>query len=146
MPAKHELPAGAAKGIVITDQSRPSNPGVRDVLAFSVSRLRWEGPSEPKMRLWHVIFGVATAAFVLTLMRDPAGRAFVIVFATGTGEVGLGLTAVMALFQTVGAIGEAKGLVAHAEALAATSVVLTLATGLMSGWLFAGFWLITQCV
>ncbi len=98
------------------------------------------------MRLSHALYGVATAAFIMALMRDPAGRAFVIVFVTGTGEMVLGLTAVMALFQTVGAIGEAKGLIAHAEALAATSVVLTLATGLMSGWLFAGFWLIAVCV
>lgn len=98
------------------------------------------------MRLWHVIFGVAATAMVMALLRDPAGRAFVIVSVTGTGFVFLGLAAVMALFQTVGALGEAKSLLAHAEALAATSVVLTLATGLMSGWLFAGFWLIAQCV
>lgn len=98
------------------------------------------------MRLWHVVLGVAISAWVMAILRDPAGRALVIVFATGAGEVLLGLAAVMALFQTVGAIGEARSLVAHAEALAATSVVLTLATGLMSGWLFAGCWLIALCV
>jgi hypothetical protein len=94
------------------------------------------------MRLWHVVWLVAATAFVLTLARDPITRIFLIVFTTGLGEVVFGLTAVMALFQTVGALGEAKGLVDHAEALMATSVVLGLATALMSGWLFVGFWLV----
>jgi hypothetical protein len=94
------------------------------------------------MRLWHVASLVAATAFILTLARDPITRIFLIVFTTGLGEVVFGLTAVMALFQTVGALGEAKGLADHAEALMATSVVVGLATALMSGWLFVGFWLI----
>ncbi len=44
----------------------------------------------------------------------------------------------MALFQTVGAIGEAEGPVAHAEALLATLIVLVAATALMCGLLFVG--------
>src|SRR4051794_19686015 len=97
--------------------------------------------TEPVMRLWHTLFLVAGLACVLTLTREPIGRAFVIVFLTGLGEVGFGLAAVLALFQTVGALGEAKGLFAHAEALMATTVVLALSTALMSGWLFVGAWL-----
>ncbi len=38
----------------------------------------------------------------------------------------------MALFQTIGALGEAKGLFAHAEAVATTTLVLVLATAMMS--------------
>jgi hypothetical protein len=98
------------------------------------------------MRLWHTLFMVAALACVLTLTRDPVGRAFVIVLLTGLGEVGFGLAAVLALFQTVGALGEAKGVYAHAEALAATTVVLTLSTALMSGWLFIGAWLVSVFV
>lgn len=98
------------------------------------------------MRLWHVIGIVAFTAFVLTLGRDPIGIVFVIVFTTGLGEVVIGLCSVMALFQTVGALGEAKGFFAHIEALTATTVVLTIATSAMSAWLFAGFWLVAKLV
>ena len=65
-----------------------------------------------------------------------------IVFITALGEVVIGTTAVLALFQTIGSLGEAKGLVAHAEALATTTLVLVLATFIMSSWLFAGAWLV----
>jgi hypothetical protein len=87
-----------------------------------------------------MVFAVAFVALVLTLFRDPITRVFLILFTTGLGEVVLGLMAVMTLFQTIGSIGEAKGLAEHAEALAATSVVLCLATAVMSGWLFVGFY------
>jgi hypothetical protein len=94
------------------------------------------------MRLWHLVALVAAAAVVCTLARDPLSRIFLIVFVTGLGEVVLGLAAVMTLFQTVGALGEARGLADHAEALAATSVVLAIATALMGCWLFIGFWMV----
>jgi hypothetical protein len=90
------------------------------------------------MRLWHMVSAVAFLALVLTLFRDPISRVFLIVFTTGLGEVVLGLLAVMTLFETIGAIGEAKGLAEHAEALAATSVVLCVAWAVMGGWLFVG--------
>ena len=94
------------------------------------------------MRLWHVISVVAIAAFVLAISRDPAGIVFIVVFTTGLGEIGIGLVSVMALFQTIGALGEAKGFFAHIEAFTATTVVLAIATSAMSAWLFVGFWLI----
>ena len=98
------------------------------------------------MRLWHMFLLVAALAIVMTLFRDPMGRVFVIVFATGAGELVLGLAGVLALFQTIGAVGEARGLYDHLEALAATGVVLGLATCMMSGWLFAGAWLVATLV
>jgi hypothetical protein len=98
------------------------------------------------MRLWHLLSVVGVIAAGMTLARDPVTRVLMITLATGLGEVGFGLAAVMALFQTVGALGEAKGLHAHAEALAATTLVLTVATAVMSAWLFAGFWLVTTSV
>ena len=94
------------------------------------------------MRLWHVVFLVAVVAVVMALARDPFARIFLIAFGTGVGEVVLGLAAVMTLFQTVGALGEARGLGQHAEALAATSIVVAVATAVMSAWLFVGFWMV----
>ena len=94
------------------------------------------------MRLWQLILAIALLAILLTLGREPTPRLFLIIFGTGLGEVVLGLFAIMALFETVGALGAAKDLPSHAEAAAATTVVLALATGLMSAWMFAGFWLV----
>ncbi|MFO0908436.1 MAG: hypothetical protein U0794_08755 [Isosphaeraceae bacterium] len=96
------------------------------------------------MRLWHLLGLVFTASVVLALARDPLSRVFLIVLTTGLGEVFLGLASVMTLFQTIGALGEARRLVDYAEALAATTVTLTLATALMSAWLFVGFWLVAS--
>lgn len=102
--------------------------------------------AERSMRLWHLLFGVAVVAALLCIGREPAGIVFLVVFSTALGEVVFGLTAVMALFQTVGAIGEAKGLYEHLEALTATTIVLALGTAAMSACLFAGFWLIERLV
>lgn len=98
------------------------------------------------MRLWHLLAFVLGVSLVLTLARDPLTRVFLIVFVTGLGEVFLGLVAVMSLFQTVGALGQARGPAEHAEALAATSVVLATATAVMGAWLFAGFWMVATLV
>ena len=98
------------------------------------------------MRLWHLIFAVAGVGLVMTLARDPMSRVFLIVFGTGVGELVFGLTAIMALFQTIGSHSEAQGLGEHAEALAATSFVLTVGTATMSGWLYIGMWLIRAYV
>lgn len=94
------------------------------------------------MRLWHLTIAVLLLGIVFSLVRDPVGRVALIVFVTGLGETVLGVTAIMALFQTVGAIGMARGLLEHAEALAATTVVLAVATAVMTFWLFVGVWLI----
>ena len=90
------------------------------------------------MRLWHVVLAVAGVALILASSRDPITRAMMIVLIIGIGEVVFGLMAVMALFQTIGALGEARGVVAHAEALMATTLVLGVATAIMVGWLYVG--------
>lgn len=98
------------------------------------------------MRLFHLMVLVALLSVLMALARDPFTRAFLIVFVIGLGEVFLGLASVMSLFQTFGALGSARGLVEHAEALAATSIVLAIATAMMGGWFFAGFWMVCTFV
>ncbi len=63
------------------------------------------------MRLWHLFVVILALSLILTIVRDPVGRIALIVFVTALGEVVIGTTAVMALFQTIGSLGEAKGLV-----------------------------------
>jgi hypothetical protein len=94
------------------------------------------------MRLWHLFVFILALSLVLAIVRDPVGRIALIVFVTALGEVVLGTTAVMALFQTIGALGEAKGLFAHMEAVATTTLVLIVATTVMTSWLFVGAWLV----
>ena len=80
------------------------------------------------MRLWHLFVFILGLGLVLAIVRDPVGRIALIVFVTALGEVVIGTTAVLALFQTIGSLGEAKGLFAHAEAVATTTLVLIIAT------------------
>jgi hypothetical protein len=94
------------------------------------------------MRLWHLFVFILALSLVLAIVRDPVGRIALIVFLTALGEVVIGTTAVMALFQTIGSLGEAKGLFAHVEAVATTTLVLIIATTVMTSWLFAGAWLV----
>jgi len=94
------------------------------------------------MRLWHLVVFILVLGFLLAIVRDTVGRIALIVFLTALGEVVLGTTAVMALFQTIGAIGMARGLFEHGQALAATTLVLIFATTIMSMWLFIGAWLV----
>ena len=94
------------------------------------------------MRLWHLVFAVAVVAGVMTLVREDAGRVGVIVFAIGLGECAFATAALMALFQTVGAFGTARGLIAHVTAIAATTLVLATASTIMVAWLFVGAWLV----
>jgi hypothetical protein len=98
------------------------------------------------MRLWHLVFGIMVIASVLSICRDPAGRVALIVFVTGLGEVVFGTTSLLALFESVGSLGEAKGPVAHVEAIAVTAQVLAVATTVMSAWLFLGIWLVRVAV
>ena len=79
-------------------------------------------PKATKQVFWRIMIFYVLATFIVGL----------IVFVTGLGETALGVTAIMALFQTVGAIGMARGLLEHAEAMAATTVVLVVATAVMS--------------
>jgi hypothetical protein len=98
------------------------------------------------MRLWHLFVVILALSLIFTILRDPVGRIALLVFVTGLGEVVIGTTAVLALFQTIGALGEAKGLFAHAEAVATTALVLIIATTIMSSWLFAGAWLVQASI
>lgn len=94
------------------------------------------------MRIWHIFFGIIVLALILVVCRETAGQVAVVVFFTAIGEVIFGTTALLALFRTLGELGQARGVIAHAEAALATVVVLAIATMLMSGWLFAGVWLV----
>jgi hypothetical protein len=94
------------------------------------------------MRLWHLGLLILVLGIVFTIVREPAGRIGLIVFVTCLGEVVIGVTAVMALFQTIGAIGMARGLLEHGTAFFATTVVLFGATAIMSTVLFIGAWLV----
>lgn len=94
------------------------------------------------MRLWHITVVILMVGILLAVSRDGVGRIALIVFLTALGEVVLGTTAVMALFQTIGALGMARGLFEHGQAVAATTLVLIGATAVMSIWLFIGAWLV----
>ncbi|MHB1559650.1 MAG: hypothetical protein ACYC61_19555 [Isosphaeraceae bacterium] len=94
------------------------------------------------MRIWHLVVFILAMGLVLAIIRDPVGRIALIVFITALGEVVIGTSAVLALFQTIGSLGEAKGVVAHAEAVATTTLVLVIATAVMSSLLFGGAWLV----
>jgi hypothetical protein len=94
------------------------------------------------MRLWHLILVILALGVIMAIVRDTVGRIALIVFVTALGEAIIGTTAVLALFQTIGGIGEAKGLFAHAEAFATTALVVIIATTVMASWLFAGAWLV----
>lgn len=80
------------------------------------------------MRLWHWLLMIWMTATALAVARDPIGRVALVVFVTGLIEIILGTTAVMTLFRTLGAIGEARRLTAYAEAILATVLVLTVAS------------------
>ena len=90
------------------------------------------------MRLWHLLVVILALGLILAIVRDPVGRIALIVFVTALGEAIIGTTAVLALFQTIGGIGEAKGLFAHAEAVATTALVLIIATTVMSSLALRG--------
>ena len=94
------------------------------------------------MRLWHLVLFILVLGILLSVWRDVVGRIALIVFVTAAGEVVLGTAAVLALFQTIGAIGMARGLFEHGEAVAATTLVLIIGTTVMSFWLFMGAWLV----
>ncbi len=98
------------------------------------------------MRISHLLFAVLVIGTVLGIAREEVGRVAVIVFFTGLGATLSGLAAIMALFQTVGAFGEARDLAAHVEALAATVVVLALGSLAMLGLLFAGALLVRWAI
>ena len=92
------------------------------------------------MRIRSLAFAILLTAFLLAVGREPAGRVGLIVFVAGCGELGLGLAAVMALFQAIGGIGMARGVLEHVRALAETALVLAVGTAAMTLWLGVGLW------
>src|SRR5262249_48244116 len=106
-------------------------PGI--LVRSGASRAECRGRDRVPMRLWHLFVFIMVMGMVLAIARDPVGRIAMIVFVTALGEVVIGTTAILALFQTIGSL---------AEAVATTTLVLVLATAIMSSWLFAGAWLV----
>jgi hypothetical protein len=98
------------------------------------------------MRLWTLVLAVLVVGTVLGIARDEVGRVAVIIFFTGLGTVVAGLTSIMALFQTIGALGESKSLGMCLEALAATVVVLFVGSATMLGVMFGGGLLIQWAI
>ena len=98
------------------------------------------------MRLSTLLFAILVIATVMGIARDEVGRVAVIVFFTGLGTMVACLGAIMALFQTLGAFGEAQSLGSHVEALAATALVLVVGSSVTLGMLFAGGLLVQWAV
>lgn len=90
------------------------------------------------MRLSTLLFAILVIATAMGIARDEVGRVGVIVFAAGLGLIVSTLAVLLALFQTIGAFGEARGLAAHFEALAASAVVLALGSAVILGLIFVG--------
>ncbi len=85
------------------------------------------------MRILHILFAVFMLALALTVAREPVGRVALVVFITLGAELACGTTAVMLLFQTIAAIGDARDVVEYAQAFLATAIVLSVAAYLMLG-------------
>ena len=98
------------------------------------------------MRLLTLMFAILVLAVAFALLRDEVGRVAVIVFLTGLGVTVGGVAAIMSLFQTIGALGEARTLLAHVEALAASALVVAIGSGGMLATMFAGAWLVRWAI
>lgn len=98
------------------------------------------------MRLSTLLFAILILATLMGIVRDEVGRVAVIVFFTGLGAVVVVLGAIMALFQTIGAFGEARSILSHVEALAATAVVLVVGSSVTLGLLFVGAQLVQWAI
>ena len=98
------------------------------------------------MRLWHTFFAVFLFAIVLTVAKMPAGRVAIVVFITGVGELIFGLAALMLLFQSIGSLGEAEGLIDSVQSMVATVVIVAVASYLMVGLLTIGSAMVERVV
>ncbi len=96
------------------------------------------------MRIGHLILAVFLSAIVMSLVRSPAGRVTVVTFVFGTAMMAAALVTLLAMFQTVGSLGEARGLGQHLEALAATAAVTVVGAGVTLMALWAGIWLVLR--
>jgi hypothetical protein len=98
------------------------------------------------MRLWHFLLAVFFLGIIFALAREEVGRVSLVVFVTGFAEFFLGTMAIMALFQTVGSIGEARGITEHFLAIVATILVLIVAALVMNVVLWLGVSLVQSVV
>ena len=98
------------------------------------------------MRLSTLLFAILVLGTIMGIVRDEVGRVAVIVFFTGLGTIVVVLGAIMALFQTVGSFGEARSVLSHVEAVAATAVVLVVGSSVTLGLLFAGAQLVQWAI
>jgi hypothetical protein len=98
------------------------------------------------MRLSHLLLAVFLFATLFGVAREPFGRVAIVVFFTGGVVLWLALLAIMTLFRTLGALGEARSLYAHLEALVATGLVLVVASVSINAVLWAGTWLCLRVV
>lgn len=88
------------------------------------------------MRILHLVYGVFMLALAFAVAREPVGRVALVVFITLGGELICGTTAVMLLFQTIAAIGDARGALEYVQSLMATAFVLAVSSWLMIGMLY----------
>ncbi len=98
------------------------------------------------MRVSHLILIIFFFAMLFTVAREPHGRVAIVVFFTGGVVLALTLLAIMTLFRTLGAFGEAKTVYAHLEALFATTLVVFVASISVNAVLWAGTWLCLRVV
>lgn len=98
------------------------------------------------MRLWHIILAVVVLAAVMAAARDDVGRVALVVFFFGLGEFLLGTAALVTLFKTVGAIGQARHIGAYLGAVCATILVLVVASLVMNALLWVGVGLVQNVV
>jgi hypothetical protein len=98
------------------------------------------------MRLWHLVLTVFLLACVLTAARSDAGRVAIVVFVVGLAEFACATTAIMALFRTVGAIGEARDLGSYLVAVSATVLVVFFGSLIMNSLLWLGVSLVQRVV
>lgn len=88
------------------------------------------------MRILHLVYAVFMIALAFAVAREPVGRVAVVVFVTLAGELICGTSAIMLLFQTVGSIGDARGVLDYVQGLMATAIVLVVASWLMVRMLY----------
>lgn len=98
------------------------------------------------MRVSHLLLVIFLFAMLFTVAREPHGRVAIIVFFTGGTALAMTLVAIMTLFRTLGAFGEARTVYAHLEALFATILVLFVASVSVNAVLWAGTWLCLRVV
>ena len=98
------------------------------------------------MRLWHTTFAIFLFAMVLTISRGSAGRVAIVVFVTGSAELICGVATVMMLFQTIGSLGQSRGLLEGVQCAVATILVTAVAAWMMVAMLTLGARMVERVV